>query len=122
VIVVNAYCSLRDTQAFRVEVYSPTRGRVRIYAESAAPVSGHVRQQYFSFTAESEPPPGPGAPVPTLALGMSFAELQRYDEQRYKAYLPACCTGPTILNNHTRLYRSNSKPGAKQIITSYNHQ
>nr|ABA93576.1 retrotransposon protein, putative, unclassified [Oryza sativa Japonica Group] len=24
---------------------------------------------------------------------------------------------PTILNNHTRLYRSNSKPGAKQIIT-----
>jgi hypothetical protein len=96
VIVVNAYCSVRDTQAFRVEVYSPTRGRVRIYAESEAPVSGHVRQQYFSFTAESEPPPSPGAPVPALGLGMTFEDLQRYDEQRYNAFLPACYGGTEL--------------------------
>ena len=29
VVVVNAYCTLNEAQAFRIEVYSPTRGRVR---------------------------------------------------------------------------------------------
>jgi len=59
-------------------------------------VSAHVRQQYFSFTAESEPPPGPELPLPPLMLGMSFTELQRYDEQRYGAFLPACFGGTEL--------------------------
>ena len=29
VLVVNVYCSIKETQAFRVDVYSPSRGRVR---------------------------------------------------------------------------------------------
>lgn len=93
VLVVNVYCGIQDTQAFRLEVYSPTRGRVRIYAEAKAPVSEHTRPQYFSFTAESEPPPSPGANVPPLQLGMSFPQLSAYDEARYAAYLPACYGG-----------------------------
>ena len=93
VLVVNVYCGITDTQAFRLEVYSPSRGRVRIYAESKAPVSEHTRPQYFSFTAESEPPPGPGTNVPSLQLNMSFQQLSAYDEARYAAYLPACYGG-----------------------------
>jgi hypothetical protein len=93
VIVVNVYCGVHDTQAFRLEVYSPTRGRVRIYAESKAPVSEHVRPQYFTFTAESEPPPRPDARLPPLDLGMSYDALRSYDETRHAAYLPACYGG-----------------------------
>lgn len=91
VLVVNVYCGVRDTPAMRLEVYSPQRGRVRIYAESKAPVSAHMRQDYFTFTAESEPPPGPRLPV--LDLRMSFEQLRAYDQARQAAYLPACYGG-----------------------------
>jgi hypothetical protein len=96
VLVVNVYCTTTDTQAFRIDVFSPTRGRVRIYAESKIPVSGHMRQDYFTFTAESEPPPGPEAHMPGLTLAMSFAELSAYDDRRYGAYLPACYGGQEL--------------------------
>jgi hypothetical protein len=96
VIVVNVYCTITDTQAFRIDVYSPKRGRVRIYAESNGHLSAHMRQQYFTFTAESEPPPGPAARLPQLALTMSFQELRAYDEKRYDAFLPACFGGQEL--------------------------
>jgi hypothetical protein len=93
VVVVNVYCTLSEAQAFRVDVYSPTRGRARVYAEAKAPLSARRRGDYFTFTAESEPAPGPGAPLPKLSLAMSFNQLRAYDEQRYNAYLPACYGG-----------------------------
>jgi hypothetical protein len=93
VLVVNVYCGKTDARAFRIDVYSPKRGRVRIYAEASGPILSRLRQQYFTFMAESEPPPGPEAHMPQLALSMSFAELRAYDEQRYRAYLPACYGG-----------------------------
>jgi hypothetical protein len=93
VLVVNVYCGKTDARAFRIDVYSPKRGRVRIYAEASGPILPRVRQQYFTFMAESEPPPGPEAHMPPLSLTMSFAELRAYDEQRYRAYLPACYGG-----------------------------
>lgn len=93
VLLVNAYCSLNETNAMRVDVYSPTRGRVRIYAESRGAISTRSRQEYFTFTAESEPPAGPEARLPQLALSMSYAALRDYEQQRYAAYLPACFGG-----------------------------
>jgi hypothetical protein len=93
VLVVNAYCSIKETQAFRVDVYSPRRGRVRVYAESDGPVSARTRPRYFTFTAESEPAPPAAARLPALTLNMSFAELRAYEEQRYHASLPGCFGG-----------------------------
>lgn len=93
VLIVNVYCALMDVRALRIDVYSPQRGRVRIYAESNGPVSSLQRREYFTFTAESEPPPAPAAPIPPLSLAMSFQELSAYDEQRYRAFLPACYGG-----------------------------
>jgi hypothetical protein len=93
VLVVNAYCSLNETNALRVDVYSPTRGRVRFYAETKGPISARSRQDYFTFTAESEPPAGAEAHLPALNLGMSYAALRDYDQRRYAAYLPACFAG-----------------------------
>jgi hypothetical protein len=98
VLVVNVYCGRTDVPAFRVDVYSPKRGRVRIYAEASGPISRRTRHQYFTFMAESEPPPGPEAHMPSLALTMSLAELRAYDKQRHRAYLPACYGG----REHTR--------------------
>lgn len=93
VIVVNAYCSLQETQAFRVQVYSPTRGRVVIYAESKTPLSAHMRQQYFTFTAQTEPLPGPDLSIAPLHLEMGLGALRQYEERRYEAYLPVCYGG-----------------------------
>jgi hypothetical protein len=93
VVVVNAYCSITETQAFRIDVYSPRRGRARVYAESDGPVSTLTRPRYFTFTAESEPPPGPEVRLPALALTMSFEQLRAYEELRYSAFLPGCFGG-----------------------------
>ena len=96
VIVVNALCTIREAKAFRIDVYSPARGWVRVYAEARAPVSTVTRREYFSFNAETQPPPRPGAGLPPLALAMSFAELQRYEERRYERFLPACYGGVEV--------------------------
>lgn len=93
VLIVNVYCTITETQAFRLDVYSPTRGRVRIYAEANGPISGRTRHDYFTFMAESEPTSDPLARMPPVALTMSFEELRAYDEMRYHAYLPACYGG-----------------------------
>ena len=82
VFVVNAYCTLKEPNAFRLDVYSPTRGVVSIYAEAKVPISTVRRREYFSFNAETQPPPRPKTGVPPLALTMSFAALQRYERRR----------------------------------------
>lgn len=96
VLIVNVYCTITETQAFRVNVYSPEHGCVRIYAESNGPVSKRKRSEYFTFMAESEPLPGPGLPISRLALSMSFGELRAYDRQRYEAFLPVCYGGEQL--------------------------
>jgi hypothetical protein len=93
VLIVNVYCTLNETQAFRIDVYSPARGRVRIYAEASGAVSGRRRDDYFTFTAESGPPPSPDARLAPVALTMSYEELRRYEQQRYDAFLPGCFGG-----------------------------
>jgi hypothetical protein len=96
VLVVNVYCTVTETQAFRIDIYSPERGRVRIYAEASGPVSARERSEYFTFTAESEPPPGPETGAPPLALAMTFGDLHHYDERRYDAFLPMCYGGEQL--------------------------
>lgn len=91
VLIVNAYCTLTERQAFRIDVYSPEQGRLRIYAESTGPLSQRTRKDYFIFTAESERVPE--APLGPVTLAMSFEELSRYERARYDAYLPACYSG-----------------------------
>jgi hypothetical protein len=93
VIVVNVYCTIKEVKAFRVDVFSPTRGRVRIYAEGRAPISTLSRRDYFTFNAESEPPAGPRARLPPFTLEMSYPQLLDYDGRRYQAFLPSCYGG-----------------------------
>lgn len=93
VVVVNAYCSRQEQPAFRVEVYSPARGRVRIYAETRGAVSHRQRRDYFTFMVEGSPPPTAASPVPPLSLHMRYDELRRYEQQRYNAFLPGCYAG-----------------------------
>ena len=75
VFLVNVYCTRKELQAFRIDVYSPTRGWVSIYAEAKVPVSTVRRRDYFSFNAAAQPPPRPQAGLPPLALTMLFPEL-----------------------------------------------
>jgi hypothetical protein len=93
VVIVNAYCTLDEVNAFRVDVYSPERGRVRIYAETSGNVSARQRRDYFTFMVESSPPPSSAAKLPRLTLGMPYEELRRYEQQRYDAFLPGCFGG-----------------------------
>lgn len=93
VLIVNVYCTLNETPAFRIEVYSPERGRVRIYAEANGPISGRKRAEYFTFMTESGPAPEPNAAMRPLSLAMSYEELTNYEQTRYDARLPSCYGG-----------------------------
>lgn len=93
VFVVNVYCTIAEEHAFRVDVYSPSRGRVRFYAEANGRLSAYMRKEYFTFQVESEPPPGPETGLPALTLDMSLEELRAYDAVRYDAFLPLCFGG-----------------------------
>jgi hypothetical protein len=93
VVIVNAYCTLDEVNAFRLEVYSPERGRVRIYAETSGAVTARQRRDYFTFMVESSPPPSSAARLPPLTLAMRYEELRRYEQRRYEAYLPGCFGG-----------------------------
>ena len=120
VILVNVYCALKEPNAFRLDVYSPTRGWVSICAEAKVPVSTVRRGNYFSFTAEAQPPPRPEAGVPPLALTMSFAELRRYDQRRSERFLPTCYGGVELhrprggclgeLAPHAKKWAERNKP------------
>jgi hypothetical protein len=96
VIVVNVYCTVTEVKAFRVDVFSPARGRVRIYAEARAPISGLTRRDYFTFTAESEPAPGPRSGLTPIPLTATFPQLVDYDRRRYQRFLPSCYGGVEI--------------------------
>ncbi len=96
VVVVNAYCTQTESSVFRIDVYSPAGGHVRIYAEGKGPVSAQMRQSYFTFKALSEPPLDPGLSMRPLTLSMSFSELRDYDQKRYEAFLPACYGGTEL--------------------------
>lgn len=93
VVVVNAYCTLNEVNAFRLDVYSPERGNVRIYAETNGALSQRQRRDYYTFTVESSPPPGSAAHLPPLRLGMPYEELRGYEQRRYEAFLPGCFGG-----------------------------
>jgi hypothetical protein len=93
VMVVNTYCSRQEQPAFRLEVFSPDRGRVRIYAETRGAVSARQRRDYFTFMVEGSPPPSAAARIPALSLHMRYEELRSYEQQRYDAFLPSCFAG-----------------------------
>jgi len=60
-----------------------------------------VRDEYFTFKVESEPPPGPSAHLPPFSLAMSFKQLRAYDRERYKAFLPLCYGGQELSRNRS---------------------
>ena len=94
VLVVNVYCTKsKEMTAFRVDVFSPTRGRVTIYAEAKAPISTITRAQYFTFKAEAEP----AANLPPLALDMTLTRLREADEARYNKNGPTCWGGIDVV-------------------------
>jgi hypothetical protein len=93
VIVINDYCTLNETPAFRIDVYSPERGRVRIYAEAHGAVSARERRDYFTFMMESTPTPSSDAHIRGLTLAMGYEELRSYEQQSYEAFLPSCYGG-----------------------------
>ena len=93
VLVVNVYCTRTDWTAFRIDVYSPARGRARIYAEANGPIAIRDRALYFSFMIESDTPPGSNPRASAAALTMSYEQLQRYEQQRLDALLPGCYGG-----------------------------
>jgi hypothetical protein len=97
VVVVNVYCTSKDIKAFRVDVFSPRRGRVRIYAEAKTAISTLRRDQYFTFKAEAEPAPGRDSGLPPVTLAMSFGELQAYEKARYERFLPSCYGGVELM-------------------------
>jgi hypothetical protein len=99
VVIVNAYCTLNETPAFRIDVYSPERGRVRIYAETHGAVSGRARGDYFTFMVESSPTPSAETRIAPLTLAMPYEELRSYEQQRYDAFLPSCYGG----EQHTQM-------------------
>ncbi len=96
VLVVDGYCTIKEAKAFKVEVFSPTRGRVRLYAEAKAPISTITRRHYFTFTGGSEPPPRARTRLPPVTLTMSFPELLAYDQRRYQAFPPSCFGGVEV--------------------------
>ncbi len=93
VVLVNAYCTLNETPAFRIDIFSPERGRVRIYAEAHGAVSARERRDYYTFMVESSPPPSSDARLPPMTLAMGYDALRSYEQQRYEAYLPSCYGG-----------------------------
>jgi hypothetical protein len=93
VVVVNAYCTLNEVNAARIDVYSPQRGSVRIYAETSGALSQRQRRDYYTFTVESSPPPSAAAHLPPLTLAMPYEDLRRYEQQRYEGFLPGCFGG-----------------------------
>jgi hypothetical protein len=93
VVVVNAYCTLNEVNAVRLDVYSPARGSVRIYAEASGAISARQRADYFTFTVESSPPPRATARLPSLTLAMPYEALRSYEQQRYETFMPGCYGG-----------------------------
>jgi len=87
VVVIDAYCK-GFPKAFGVTVLSPTRGRVKIFAEARAPITKVKKSGYVVFSAESE---GPNTVVtPPLSLDMTFDAVVAYNLARARRNLPGC--------------------------------
>jgi len=95
VVVVNIYCTTKEMKAFSIVVFSPTRGRVMIYAEADKPISQLRRGGYFTFKGESSPPGDP-ATLPLLSLDWNYKQLTTWDEKRYYKWIPGCFGGVEI--------------------------
>jgi len=90
VVVIDAYCK-GFPKAFGVTVLSPTRGRVKIFAEARAPITKvNEVSGYVVFSAESE---GPNTVVtPPLSLDMTFDAVVAYNLARARsATSPGAC-------------------------------
>jgi hypothetical protein len=98
VLVVDVYCTTKEMSSFRVDVFSPTRGRVTIYAEATKPISTLTRADYFTFKAEVEP----ATNIPRITLDMPLTRLRAADEARYKKTGPACWGGIEIVYRAAR--------------------
>jgi hypothetical protein len=85
VLVVNVYCTAKETPAFGLVVLSPSRGRVNVYAEAETAISTLARADYNTFRVEAQV-----AVEEPLALSFTYAELRAWDERRYNVYAPAC--------------------------------
>ena len=96
ILVVNVYCTPKEAQAFRLDVYSPTRGWVRIYAEAKVPISTVRRRASFSFNAEAQPPPRPEAAGPPLALAVCVRGAATVRSLAVERILPTCYGGVEI--------------------------
>jgi hypothetical protein len=95
VIVVDMRCNKRETYQFSAIVYSPSRGRVELVADArqkTAALSTVQRPDYETFEVSCT---GPWAGPPQLALGMSYDDLTRYDEQRSR-FQGGCELAPRV--------------------------
>ncbi len=96
VIVLDNYCTTRkEISTFGIDVYSPTRGWVEIYAtaKDKRPVSKTPRSQYGSFIVTSGPVPAPGKVEMELTFDMTYQEVERYEGVRAGAGIPSCWQG-----------------------------
>lgn len=89
VIVVYHYCTGKEQPALGIEVVSPTRGRLLIYAEATGAVSTLPRAKYFAFRVEVQPV----IPDVPIALTVTYPELDAWQERRYNADAGGCWNG-----------------------------
>jgi hypothetical protein len=89
VLVVNVYCSTKELNGFRVDILSPTKGRVSLYAEADTPISTLARGKYVTFLGESQQ----ADPALPAIASVSFAALRAYEEKRVGRGIPLCSGG-----------------------------
>ena len=85
VMVVNVYCTAKETPAFGLVVLSPSRGRVHVYVEADGPISTLARGDYATFRVEAHEPV-----AEPLSLSVTYADLNAWEERRYSTHSPAC--------------------------------
>jgi hypothetical protein len=87
VIVVNAYCTIKEIGATGITVLHPEKGRVGFYAEAQGPISTIGREDYENWGFSS------ADPVPGLRLNMKLDEVVKYEERRVKFSKSFCSAG-----------------------------
>ena len=95
VLVMDAYCTARAGKAFGVDVLSPTRGRVHIYAEAKQPIRGLAPSAYTSFYVESQLPATGVAPALSLSLA-SYDDVAAAFRAHVKQFPPSCVVGTEV--------------------------
>jgi hypothetical protein len=95
VYIVNVYCTRREMRSFGVVILSPTRGRVKIYAEGAKVPTASKVADWSTFKAESTLPTDEPA-----HMDFTYAELRAWDERRYYKHSAGCWLGTEINRPH----------------------